>query len=252
MVRYVGYIHQNIHLEYQAIKPHIVFPQELSHFSRFSVCSDEKRLQWQREDTALMSCVSKHGVGSGVCMLVCLCATPSVHLQGQQRTGTYTVGSNGTESHLPHFPPNLSFIGLFECTECDSKATSDPPSLWIQATCWVCSPPDGTPNSPHFPSYHWEVPILHRAERTSTETKSCVNLWAPLAVTDQGLWKTWYHSLTVTRERNRGCVPFRSLTAANLTISLYRSQGCCPQLKTILDILGGSLNNQSYLVYVHI
>lgn len=98
-----------------------------------------------------------------------------------------TVGSNGTESHLPHFPPNLSFIGLFECTECDSKATSEPPSLWIQATCWVCSPPDGTPNSPHFPSYHWEVPILHRAERTSTETKSCVNLWAPLAVTDQGL-----------------------------------------------------------------
>lgn len=157
MVRYVGYIHQNIHLEYQAIKPHIVFPQELSHFSRFSVCSDEKRLQWQREDTALMSCVSKHGVGSGVCMLVCLCATQSIPLQGQQRTGTYTVGSNGTESHLPHFPPNLAFIGLFECTECDSKATSDPPSLWIQATCWVCSPPDGTPNSPHFPSYHWEV-----------------------------------------------------------------------------------------------
>lgn len=79
MVRYVGYFHQNIHLEYQAIKPHIVFPQELSHFSRFSVCSDEKRLQWQREDTALMSCVSKHGVGSGLCMLVCLCATPSIH-----------------------------------------------------------------------------------------------------------------------------------------------------------------------------
>lgn len=160
MVRYDGYVHQNIHLE-KSIRQlnHRLFYQSSPIFP----CSVCVQMQ-ERENTALTDYVSKHGLHIGVCMLFCLCATPSIHLQGQDRT---TVVYLFVYLYMPwgYFRPTL--------------------------------PLDSGHQLAGF-TLHWmaqHISLLYTRKsalvgRKNQHRDKVICKWALLGATDQGLWKT--------------------------------------------------------------